>query len=191
MINIKNIIKKYWFLAAMLVFIAILFLLSLLLKNSVYKKDASQLSDSAVSWKGIQPGITNEEELKDKLGQPLKEYYQQDTKILEYPSDYKQYPNQVYLENQTISFVKEQVSLKQNLYLKDFINQYGSPDLIMYDESLGNARPLNIYPNHGLAVAAHIDEGLVAEIWYFPAMSLKQFYKTYSQILSQTPIKKF
>lgn len=142
------------------------------------------------SWQGIEPGKSTEAELKEKLGNPIKESEEKEQKILEYSSDYEYYPNKVYSHKETIFLVKEQITYDQNLNLQDYINQYGKP-FTMYDKNLGMTYPLNVFSGQGIAVASHLATGRVIEIWYFEPMPSAEFIQTLGKELTQSPPKHF
>jgi hypothetical protein len=185
-------ITKYILPAIIIILVLFFVLTSLVLRKTVLEKPKPSVPpEAASSWQNIKPGLTNEQELKQELGLPKKEYYEESKKVIEYQSEYKFSPHKIYLEKDTTALIKEQVPYDKNLKLSIYIAQYGQPPLTMYDKDLGNSRPLSIYPEQGMAIAAHEGDGSVLEIWHFTPMAQEQFEKTIGLTLSKTPTKKF
>ncbi|HUW21194.1 MAG TPA: hypothetical protein VMW41_00865 [Candidatus Bathyarchaeia archaeon] len=196
-LKIKFLIKKYWIFILLLLIIGILVSITSRPKKETYQEvvppSPTQEAEPTIIpfWQEFEPEKTSETEIKNKVGTPLKEYEKEGQKILEYPSDYEYYPNKIYLKDDKLQLVKELVSYQRNIKLESFIKKYGNPSLIMYEENLNQGYPINIFLDNGIAVAAHIADGSVLEIWYFKPMSRSDFIQTIGKSLTTRPVEKF
>lgn len=192
--KIKTFISNYWFFILLSFIVAVLAFITFVAKKSPEAPSVSPSPASKTtspSWQGIKPGETQETELKEKLGQPIKESQEKEQNIIEYPSGYEFYHHKVYTKNQTVALIKEQITYEQNLNLETYITQYGKPPLIMYEKDLGATYPLNIFPEQGVAAAAHLSSDRVVEVWYFRPMRENEFLQSIGKELTLSPPKQF
>ena len=187
---IKKFCQKYWPLIALFGLI-IGFIISLWLKSAADKKIEPSPVIEQSSLHQIEIGKTQEAELKKTFGNLAKEYYENGQKVIEYPSAYQYYPNKIYLKDQVVFLIKEQIAYQQNLNLNSFINVYGDYNFVRHDRNLGDGYPLYIFLDQGLAVAAHISTNRVMEVWQFPKMNRADFDQTIGISLSTSSSEKF
>ena len=132
-------------------------------------------------YKSIVPGITTKEQVLSKLGNPVKKT----DNLLEYHSNNPNYNNQIQIEEDKVSFIKEYISLADNRNSKQITQVYGEPKNILYGPDANSGFFLYVYPENGIAYIGHSTSGLLLEIWYFPPTNIDNFMKKYAQEYSE------
>lgn len=141
------------------------------------------LIPSSASWNSITPGKTSLEELKKKLGTPFSEKDHGDTTFLEYASDFPVYPNEVMVQKNTVSFIKEWVPASANKSLGDYIKIYGEPEFTTIVKETYESHTLHVFASKGVAVNAHNQTKQVFHVWYFPPTTQEKFLSIFSEQL--------
>lgn len=151
------------------------------------RETPKEIPTLGVSWGEIVPGQTTRDELKDALGEPLRQGIKEGYDLYFYPSESKFWPHEVVISQEKVVFVKEQVTdpLKKNL--KDYTQEYGQPDQVFYNTLSRVGFAVHVFLSRGLAVTANPGDGTILEIWYFPPTTSQEFLKTWGKNLSKTP----
>ena len=165
------------------VFLA-LCLVSLLSIVYLVWKTKPPLSLVAPTWKNIDVGRDTKEDVIKKLGPPVSSTTSAlGQEILDYQSDHKNWPHQVYVnQKQTSNLVKERLLNTVSGELKTYLDKYGPPDAILAsrDELPALGFKLYVFPKLGTAVNTNPTNGVVFEIWYFPPTTLEKFQIDYA-----------
>ncbi len=134
-----------------------------------------------ISYNSIVPGTSTEDAVIEQLGEPLSINREGTTKALEFESSSPARNHEIILENSQTVFIKEIVSINDNLKAKDLIQKYGEPNSTLYNTIDPNASfSLYVYENQGLAYLGH-EDGTLIEIWYFPPTTLEDFINQWAQ----------
>jgi len=143
------------------------------------------------TYKSLVPGISTKKDVIDKLGEPIKE--ENNGNLLNFPSSNPEIPNQVIIEEDKLSFIKEIVTLKDKVYISDIEKEYGSTQNILYGPHSSSGFDLYVIPERGIAYVGHEESGLLLEIWYFTPMTFEQFKAKYSPAYdySTSPSKQY
>ena len=114
------------------VYILLVFLLMLGIIAIFYqspKKEAvikgPDLPSEGVSYKSIIPGVSNEEDVKKQLGDPINTKKEESKKILEFKSTSPVRTHEAIIEEGKNTFIKEIVSVKDKIKSQDLIQKYG------------------------------------------------------------------
>lgn len=193
-LNIKF-MKKYWLFAVLIIIIFFLFLVRLF---SPAPTPVSSPSPSpspvsfGLSWQGIVPGKTLENELEKILGGPLKKEVRENYLVYFYSTspNLPEWLHEVYLLQNRVVFIKEKMAGEANKNLKTYFNQYGQPTKIFY----GPYSPPYIYhlfSEKGFLVVADPDSQNVLEAWYFQPTTTEDFGQKWGKELSLTKPKRF
>ena len=123
--------------------------------------------------------------------EPIKE--ENNGNLLNFPSSNPEIPNQVIIEEDKLSFIKEIVTLKDKVYISDIEKEYGSTQNILYGPHSSSGFDLYVIPERGIAYVGHEESGLLLEIWYFTPMTFEQFKAKYSPAYdySTSPSKQY
>jgi len=182
MTNFLSFIKKRWYLFVVLVLIGFLVFYFLAQKRTKTTPEPSP-TPLLTEYKNIQPGKTTENDLKSQLGQPLSTTQQGSLLIYKYPSLFTNYPSSIFISNDKVVYINEPVRFEEKRNISTYLDDFGQPDTKLYNPNLGPAVPGYIYPQKGVAVFAHTSDGIIIEVWYFEAMSLDNFKKTWGKDL--------
>ncbi|MFH1971545.1 MAG: hypothetical protein ABIJ05_04145 [Patescibacteria group bacterium] len=141
---------------------------------------------NGASYQNLIPGTSTREEIFQNLGSSLKERDENGVRILEYSSKNPNFNNELTVKDEKLSFVKEIVTLEDNIKIPNIINKYGNYENILYGPGSGVGFYLYIYSTKGIAYVGHQDSGLIKEIWYFPPTNFESFKSIYATNYSST-----
>lgn len=178
-------LKKHWFLI-LLAFIATLVVLAKIFLTKEKKVEAPPpYNKPLVEWNGVVPGQTNNEQVKEKLGEPETALPAEGDNIkFLYPRQGGGPEHEVIFEGATVALIKDRV-LDGNI--SSFHKKYGPPEADFWGEHQKSGFKTYIWASKGVAVIAHSEEGLIYEVWYFQPMPLQQFLATWGRNLSSEP----
>lgn len=131
-------------------------------------------------YNNLELGISTEEEIIQTLGYPVEEISKNGIKVLEYSSKSPNYNNELSVENGKLAFVKEIITLDDNIKISDIVNKYGDYENILYGPNSNVGFYLYVYLTKGIAYIGHQESGLILEIWYFPPTDFDTFKESYA-----------
>lgn len=141
---------------------------------------------TAAEYKKLKPGFSTKEELIDSLGKPLDTKVENGNEVLEYNSNNPNLNNRFIFRDSKLSFVKEVITLKDNIKISNIKAKYGVPQYALFGPGATIGFYLYIYPDRGLAYVGHSKSDLIKEIWYFPATDFESFKSRYASDYSDT-----
>lgn len=189
----KSFLKKYRYLIFLLILVS-LFLLTKILFPSPKEKilpylpspaPYSQISSSN-SWENILPGISTVSEIEGSLGQPIKKEDFENQTVYYYPSENKNWPNQVFIskDQQKADFIK--VYFPKDKY-QDYLNKFGPLEKEMFGNHSQADFSVFVFNNKGVSIIANKKSGVVLEAWYFPPTNIENFLQTIGKDFKDTP----
>ena len=125
---------------------------------------------SAPAWQGITPAKTSKAELIQVLGEPAKSQEKGRFTIYGYKSAEKFRFHEVWLEEDKVVLIREQVASGEKLKLADLEKKYGKPTTL-YSELFAQSQELLTFARRGYAVLANKNNEAVYEVWYFEPTS--------------------
>ena len=177
--------KKYWLAAlSFLLFVSLLFWYLTLPKKGAPVTE--RVKNIELYKNAIRPG-QSVNDLINLLGEPISTSEQDQYKVLEYPSAFNKYTSKIFTSEEKIKFIREPVKYEERRKIDSYLNQLGEPVAKLYDRGLGPSYLGYIYPEQGLAVFAHITDGIIIEIWYFQPTDLNGFLTTWGEDLVENP----
>ena len=160
-------------------FIALIIILTVggIIINKSNKKTGK--GGQQASFDNIIPGTSNQKDVIDKLGEPVKSSSSSAT-----PDEFKSLnPNKnnlVFYENGKVSLIKEIITYGEKRNISEIINKYGNPTYTLYGPDSSNGFNLYVYPDIGIAYLGNQSSGTLLEIWYFPSTNLSDFISNYA-----------
>jgi len=123
-----------------------------------------------------------------KLGEPLESFTTENNETgYRYASDFAAYPNEVVVDAEnTIQFVKEFITFDPDHTLAQYAEQYGQPDLELFDSNSPDSVRAHVFLTAGLVVVAHIDGDVVEQKWYFIPTTEELFLVGFGNPLSES-----
>jgi len=165
---------KVFILVAILVVVLVFFA-----RGLKEKKKNIQPSQQA-NYNDIVPGVSSENDLKNKLGEPLKTTVETDKTILDYQSNSPVRFNDVIIKDGTVIFIKEIVAATDEKRSQDITNQYGVAPYTLYNQDDPNSYYyLFVYPGRGIAYLGR-SSGKLLEIWYFQPTDISNFINSWA-----------
>lgn len=141
------------------------------------------------SFSSLEPGVSKEKEVEEKLGEPVESEDFGDLLLKKYKSYNEYRPNEVIYEDNTVKLIVEKIPSDSTLNMYDLINQYGKlNENILYGPLSVGGFYLYSKPEIGLAFIANPNSGTVVEMWYFEPMSFSEFRESYAKDYQDTPI---
>ena len=139
-------------------------------------------NSTQANYNSIVPGVSTKEEAIKKLGKPLNT----DPNLLNFKSSSTNRNNQVVINQDKVSLIKEVVTLKDTKTVADITNVYGVAQKVLYGPDADAGFYLFVYPSNGIAYLGHPESGLLLEIRYFPPTDLSSFEENYAKGYSET-----
>lgn len=174
--------REYWYVVAMAIAFIVL-LLSYIIRLVI---PARAPDNQANTWNGVTPGYSSLQDAISKFGEPTgtKQTANGTATVFE-AFDYSA-PHEVITDQSgTITFMKEYLPYDPENILQSYIEQYGQPDLSLYNHT-GNPGNLNhVFLKEGLVVVAHEEENVVFERWYFEPTDQATFLQSWGQSLEE------
>lgn len=183
--RIFSILKKYW-----LASLSLVFFISLLSWYFLLPKKGAPVIERVKNIELYKNAIKPGQSLNDLislLGEPVATSEENQYKVLEYPSAFSKYTSKVFTSEEKIEFIREPVKYEEKRKIDSYLNQLGEPADKLYDEGLGPSYLGYIYPEQGLAVFAHMADGIIIEIWYFQPTDLNGFLTAWGKALVENP----
>lgn len=171
-----QIIKRYW---PIIIIVGAILVLAL----SFSTPQTPPTPTSTLTHQNIRPGITQETELAQILGTPLKQIDQPNQKKLEFPSSYPNLPHQVVTKDAVVKLFIYIVPSSPNLKLTSYTSSLGTPEFTRFIPGYSQDYALHLFLSKGLAFLVHNDTQNINEIWYFQPTDLDSFTQ-----LSPTPL---
>jgi hypothetical protein len=180
-------VKKVLIVFAILSLISLVYIAFNIYKNRSDKQsNISDIQTIGESYNNLTPGKATTEDITKTLGPAINETASGSSKILEYSSKNPNFNNEFNTENGKLKFIKQIVTMEENIKIKDINSKYGPYTNILYGPMSTNGFNLYIYSNKGLAYIGHELSGIVLEIWYFPPTDIKNFQKLYASDYSNS-----
>ena len=177
----KNKIKPFIAVFAVIIFV------TLVIFFTRPKKQVTNTNLEGAEYMGLTPGSSSRSDVLDQNGTPLSENRSGDTSILEYKSQSNpNFNNEFQLRSNQLVFVKQHVTVQDNISISDIVKKYGNYQNVLYGSKSQNGFDLYIYPDKGIAYVGHQQAGIVLEIWYFQPTNLQTFMSTFAKDYSAT-----
>ena len=144
----------------------------------------TQRQTNSVAWNGLSPGISTKNDVLSNLGSPLEVKTEGNTESLLYSSSNEFRPHELQISQGTTQLIKEQIVNSKAGDLDEFIRKYGRPESIIYGQH-GTFAPAHFWGQHGLLVFAGTNDGVVIEIWYFPAQTISTFLQKFPNFTTE------
>lgn len=143
------------------------------LSNNNLEKDYSNLDE-------VKPGKTTLEEVKKINGEPKSVKNEGGKTYLTYKTPSEAFENLVVIENNRVSYTKENVFGTYRGNVSDFKAENGEPDLLLFSEDFG----WSVYLNKGIAIQHDAQD--IGAIVYFIPQSKENFMNTIAKDLALT-----
>lgn len=126
----------------------------------------------------IKPGTSNKNEVIQALGQPAATTPTGGNEVILYKIPATNRQNAVYLKNNTVEYVSEEIPVDNALYT-DYTEKEGpvKPDGKLYDYNYSAGFVWHVFAVKGIAFLANPMNGYTIKVLYFPQMSYEQFLK--------------
>lgn len=166
-----SVFKKYWFLVLLAFVATSLVIINLFLPKKETGPATPTVNQESI-WKGIIPGQTSQEQLINVLGAPDPKLSDFSTNTLAYPRQEGARPNEVIVEQETVSLIKEKVVV--GIY-SDIKQKHGPSVADFYGPEQDAGFKLYVYNQKGFAVLASEGDGAILEIWHFQPTTIDKF----------------
>lgn len=171
----------------------ILFLVILSISSIIFillnaRKNQTPILPSTLTgaeYENLTPSVSTLQDVYDKLGNPIKQRQEGDTKIIEYKSSNPNFNNEFFINSEKLSFVKQIVTLNESINISKINEKYGNYSNILYGPLSSNGFHLYISPEKGIAYLGHQEANIILEIWYFPPTDFENFKKLYASDYSE------
>lgn len=178
--------NRIFLLIAVLSIASIVFIVYMSNKNRNTKTTVTTNTTGA-SYKDLTPGKNTTEDVINKLGTPVNEKQTDSTKILEYKSQSNpNFNNEFLMRSDKLVFVKEYITLDDNIKVSDINKKYGNYTNTLYGPASVNGSNLYIIPTKGVAYIAHLEADIVKEIWYFQPTTFETFKSEFASDYTNT-----
>lgn len=157
-----------------------------LFRSRQQKPTPTPTAAGGASYKKLTPGISSEQEVKNELGTPLKETAQGNKTVLEYKSGNVNFNDEFSISSGTLSFVKQIITLEDNVKIPDMEKKYGKYENVLYGPSSVNGYNLYVYPSKGVAYLGQPESGFITEIWYFAPTAFNTFKTNFAAGYGET-----
>lgn len=160
-------------------------------KGGVVQTEPSPNPVKQANYQSLVPGISNKNNVIEKLGEPDKT--EDNGNTLKYTSSNPNVPNEVVIKEDKVSIIKEAVTLSDKIYISDIENEYGETDSKLYGPHSQSGFDLYVLPKNGIAFVGNKESGLILEIWYFPPTTFEEFKREYTSQYnySSTPSRQY
>lgn len=140
-----------------------------------------------VGWNAIVPGYTTISQLADK-GTIVGQRKNATGFEIDLQSDFPTIPHTVEADqNGVVRFMRIPQRHNEEDTIYKVIEQYGSPDLLKYENELGDTVRVSVFLSKGEAFVWHNANGAIEERWYFEPLSAERFLTLWGENLSDTP----
>jgi hypothetical protein len=133
----------------------------------------------------LHPGVSSLDDVTKALGTAIGEKPTDGGKILEYRSSNPNFNNELTIQSETLTFVKQQVIRADQINITKINNKYGNYENVLYGPLSTSGFNLYIYPDKGIAYIGNQLSGTVFEIWYFPPTDIRTFQGLYAKDYSE------
>lgn len=181
-----NIKKKIILGLGLISLLAIGFIAFKIYSTNSRQKNISPQNAEGAKYRDLQPGVSSLNDVASALGPSVDERDQDGKKILEYKSNNPNFNNEVTIEEQKLSFIKQIVTMDEQITISEINKKYGNYEYILYGPLSTNGFDLYIYPSKGIAYIGHQSSGIILEIWYFPPTNLEEFKAKYASEYSES-----
>lgn len=163
--------KKHWYLtmvAGVIVALALTYLFQLLTPETPPTQN---------SFANIQPGQNFNNTTLPNYGDPISSYTTDEgEQVYLYTSDVPIHPHEVHVsENRKVVLIKEFYTFDETNTLEKFVENYGEPDLVLYDSLSPDSVRAHVFLDAGIVAVAHVDGGIVEQQWYFTPSDSETF----------------
>lgn len=132
-------------------------------------------------YQGIKPGATKYNEFVSKYeNEIVTTKSNQGSALVEIKSSNPNYPTEAIFIDGVLAYIKVVYTLKDEIYVNEFVNDYGPFPQTLYGPDASVGYLMGIYPDTGLAVIYHELSQTVREAWYFTPTTTSDFIKEYA-----------
>lgn len=181
LINNSNMQRNLQYLKRFVVFFIFVILVIIFFFFQLSKKPISNtVSKKIAKFHNLQPGRSTKEDLIQSLGEPVK-IATTSAEPFEYNSNSPVLKNKVFLNNDTVTLIKEVVTQKNEYTLDSIQKEYGKYQYKLYGPESESGFNLYVYLNNGFAYLGNEYNGNILEVWYFPVINdIGNFMKNYA-----------
>ncbi len=154
----------------------------LFLKNRKASPPSITIPTARTTYKSLAPGVSTRDEVVAALGTPLNAT---SSPVLDFKSSNPNLPHTVSIEKNTAVFIKEQITLEDEITKEGLIQLWGEPKETLFGPYSVNGFNLYVYPDKGVAFLGHVTGSGVLEIWYFPPTTIDDFIQTWGAAYSK------
>lgn len=135
-------------------------------------------------WQGLVPGYSTLADVTQSLGEPLRSERTGDGIEYQFNSPIQALPHEVITNDQgVVTFIKQYVSYKDELFLSHYVEQYDDAELVLKDEGSRDSLDAHVFLDQGLVVLAHVADGNVEQLWYFEPTTKEKFLASWGKSL--------
>ncbi|MDH5533664.1 MAG: hypothetical protein OEX81_04530 [Candidatus Pacebacteria bacterium] len=178
-------LKENWF----IVFIISSFVIvtiSLIIQSII----TQQIPIQENTWNGVTPGYSKYKDLVENMGIPIDKVETETGFDIKYQSDFLALPHEVVTDKEgTVSFIKEYLLYDPTHLLSQYVEDFGEPEIVLFDDQSGTAFKAHVFLDEGLVIIAHIKDGSVEQKWYFEPVSKEIFLKSWGKTLSEKGLR--
>lgn len=138
-------------------------------------------TSSQATYESITPGVSTKEDVLNKLGKPI--ITNQD--MLEFKSLSPNRNNEVIVNQDKVSLIKQIITLKDTERIMDITKVYGVAQKMLYGPDAGAGFYLFVYPSNGIAYIGNAESDILLEVWYFAPTDLTSFETNYANGYSE------
>ena len=177
-------VKRHSYLSLLALIIGGGLFLNLLLSSITPPQKISHPETSSTKlMKQIKPGEKLSAKLKDQL--PITRVdKKQGTTLFNLRSDFSAKDNLVIVnQDDEVIFTKTHFVYNPNHLVKQYVDEYGEPDLVLEAPQISDAVEAHVFLNDGLLVIAHKQDGSVEQVWRFKPTSRELFLASWGKEL--------
>lgn len=127
------------------------------------------------SWNGIVPGSSTTQDLATKLGNLSAGAQSGTITTYSFPSTNQYWKNEVDVENDAVTFVRERIFPPANVSLKSLTANLTEKSVVLYGPDHASGTLLYVYPASGIAYLANSFRDTVYQVWRFPSTPIDKF----------------
>ena len=154
---------------------------------STRQRGAGKPSVNGFKYKEILPGISSEEEVVQKLGNPKERVETPEEIRLKYSSKSTTRDNVVSIKEGKVFLIKEVFTAQEPVNLSFYQKILGETEIILYGKEASASIYLYSYPEVGVAFLASSEKGLLFEVWYFAPTTEEVFRNTVAPDYKENP----
>ncbi len=127
------------------------------------------------SWKGIVPGSSTTQDLVTKLGASSPGTQSGAITTYTFPSANQYWKNEVDVENNTVSFIRERIFAPSDVSYKSLAATLKESPIKLYGPDSQSGTYLFLYPQEGVAYLTNSFQNTVYQVWRFSPTAVDGF----------------